>query len=63
VTETSPLVARVIALLQQPVYFWQVIDALSDETYRAVLVAWSEVRESHALDRDEHGRYWLKQAA
>ncbi|MEP9379474.1 hypothetical protein ABLE91_22365 [Aquabacter sp. CN5-332] len=59
-TQASPLSARILALLQQPVFFWQVIEALSDETYRATLVAWGEVRERHDLDRDEHGRYWLK---
>ncbi|MEP9355773.1 hypothetical protein ABLE93_19530 [Xanthobacter sp. KR7-65] len=58
----SPLAARILALLQQPTFFWQVIDALSDQTYRATLEAWSEVREGHDLDRDEHGRYWLKTA-
>ncbi len=56
----SPLAARILTLLEAPVYFWQVIDALSGETYRALLSAWSEVREIYPLDRDEHGRYVLK---
>lgn len=59
----SALAARILTLLQAPVYFWQVIDALPDATYRAIIQAWGEVREHHALDRDEHGRYWLKPAS
>jgi hypothetical protein len=56
----TPLAARIEALLAQPTYFYQVIEALSDQTYRATLVAWGELRENHELDRDELGRYWLK---
>ncbi len=58
-TEPSANAARITELLKNPVFFWEVIDALKDQSYRAVLVAWSEVRERHALDRDELGRYWL----
>jgi hypothetical protein len=56
----SPLAARVETLLGQPTYFWQVIEALSDQTYRTILRVWAEVRENRELDRDELGRYWLK---
>lgn len=56
----SPLAARIEELLAQPTYFYQVIQALSDQTYRKTLVAWGELRENRALDRDELGRYWLR---
>ncbi len=56
----SPLASRLEELLKEPTYFWQVIAALSDQTYRTTLVAWAELRENRELDRDEFGRYWLK---
>lgn len=55
----SDLAGRIVQLLAEPVFFWQVLDALQDQPYRAILRAWSDVRERHPLDRDEHGRYRL----
>ena len=51
------LAARVEALLADWMYFHEVLSALSDHPYRAVLGAWSDVRERHDLQRDEQGRY------
>jgi hypothetical protein len=39
------------------------LDATRDQKYRAVLLAWSDIRTRHALERDEHGRYWRAQQA
>jgi hypothetical protein len=56
----AALVAKIEGLLRQPVYFRDVLAALSSEPYRAILRAWSEIRTRHALARDEFGRYWLE---
>ena len=52
------LVRRIEECLREPVYFRDILDATRDQNYRAVLLAWSEIRTRHALERDEHGRYW-----
>jgi len=54
------LVAKIIGLLRQPVFFRDVLAATRDQPYRAILLAWSEIRTRHALARDEFGRYWLE---
>jgi len=56
----SGLVAQIEALLRQPVFFREVLAAVRNRPYRAVLRAWSEIRTRHALARDEFGRYWLE---
>jgi hypothetical protein len=57
------LVRRIEECLREPVYFRDILDATRDQKYRAVLLAWSDIRERHALERDEHGRYWRAQQA
>jgi hypothetical protein len=52
------LVERIEGYLRKPVYFRDILDATRDQKYRAVLLAWSEIRARHALERDEQGRYW-----
>jgi hypothetical protein len=56
----AALVARIEELLRQPVYFRDVLAAVRDQPYRAVLCAWSDIRTRNALARDEFGRYWLE---
>ncbi|HEX5507203.1 MAG TPA: hypothetical protein VFX37_01745 [Pseudolabrys sp.] len=56
----AALPARIEQLLQRPVFFRDLLDALRDHPYRAILRAWSDVRTHHALARDEFGRYWLE---
>ncbi len=53
------LVARLETLLARPVYFREILDEAADLPYRTVLLAWSEIRVRHALERDELGRYFL----
>jgi hypothetical protein len=53
------VVERIENCLRQPVYFRDILDALRDQPYRAVLQAWSEIRMRHALERDDFGRYSL----
>ena len=55
--DTPSLVSRLEALLTEWVYFHEVLGALADQPYRAVLRAWSDVRERHDLTRDDQGRY------
>lgn len=55
----AALVERIENCLRQPVYFRDILDALRDRPYRAVLRAWSEIRMQHALERDDFGRYSL----
>ena len=52
------LVKRIEECLREPVYFRDILDATREENYRAVLLAWSDIRSRHALERDEFGRYW-----
>ncbi len=52
------LVQRIERCLREPVYFRDILDATRDQKYRAVLLAWSDIRSRHALERDEYGRYW-----
>jgi hypothetical protein len=54
------LVAKIVGLLRQPVFFRDVLVAARDQPYPAILRAWSEIRMRHALARDEFGRYWLE---
>ena len=46
-------------MLTQPIYFRDILQNLHTESYRALLRAWSAVREANHLDRDELGRYIL----
>ena len=57
------LVAKIEALLARPVYFKEVLDCGAAFAYREILMAWSDVRERHALQRDEFGRYLLGEPA
>jgi hypothetical protein len=55
------LVQKIEQCLREPVYFRDILDATRDQKYRAVLLAWSDIRTRHALERDEYGRYWRAQ--
>jgi hypothetical protein len=44
------LVMRIEACLREPVYFRDILDATRDQKYRAVLLAWSDIRTRHALE-------------
>jgi hypothetical protein len=44
--------------LRKPVHFRDIVDATKDTPYRALLVAWSDVRSRLTLERDELGRFW-----
>jgi len=55
---SAEVVARVLNALQKPIYFFELLAELEDVPYRTILSAWSEVRETTALERDVHGRYW-----
>jgi hypothetical protein len=60
-TTDAGLVKKIEEALRHPVYFRDVLAAFRDQPYRAILRAWGEVRTNHPLERDEFGRYWLKQ--
>jgi hypothetical protein len=55
--------ARIVKIiedaLRKPVYFRDIVEATKEHRYRAVLLAWSDVRSRLKLDRDELGRYWV----
>ena len=44
--------------LRKPVLFRDIVDATKDTPYRAMLLAWSDIRSRLTLERDEYGRYW-----
>jgi hypothetical protein len=54
----AALVTRIEGLLQHPIYFRDVLVEASDQPYRAILLAWSDIRSRQELARDEFGRYW-----
>jgi hypothetical protein len=54
------LVERIQGMLREPVYFRDVLAAMHGQSYRAILLAWSDIRSSIALERDELGRYWIE---
>jgi hypothetical protein len=57
----DPKVVKAIEdCLRKPVYFRDIVAATKDSPYRAVLLAWSDVRSRLTLERDEHGRYWVE---
>jgi hypothetical protein len=57
---TDPKVIKVIEdALRKPVFFRDIVSATKDCPYRAVLLAWSDVRSRLTLERDELGRYWI----
>ena len=58
-SDQAVLVATIEQRLREPVYFRDIVAATRDHRWRDVLLAWSDIRTRHALDRDEHGRYWL----
>ena len=52
---------RMVALLtERPRTFYELVRALDDVEYRAILQAWGTLRERRALGRDEHGRYLIR---
>jgi hypothetical protein len=60
----SPAVdARIVKIiedaLRKPVFFRDIVEATKAQRYRAVLLAWSDVRSRLTLERDELGRYWV----
>jgi hypothetical protein len=58
--KTDPaLVKRIEDCLRQPVYFSEIFEAVRDQNYRAVMLAWSDVRTRKTLERDEYGRFWM----
>ncbi len=61
-TQALDLIQRIETRLATPAYFREILDVAADQPYRRVLAAWSEVRTRHALQRDDHGRYFLRRA-
>lgn len=60
-TKADPAIVKAIEnALRQPVYFRDIVEMTKDNSYRAMLQAWGEVRERLTMERDEFGRYWVK---
>ena len=55
----TKIVKTIEDVLRKPVYFRDIVEATKDCRYRAVLLAWSDVRSRLTLERDEFGRYWV----
>jgi hypothetical protein len=66
VTQTAPVDKALVRDLEQflgsPVFFKDVLARFSQNKYRDILRAWSEIRSTFELERDESGRYWIKRA-
>jgi hypothetical protein len=57
-TVDKKVVKTIEDALRKPVFFRDIVAATRDSPYRAVLLAWSDVRSRLTLERDELGRYW-----
>jgi hypothetical protein len=57
-TADTEIVKVIEECLRKPVYFRDIVVATKGHPYRQVLIAWSNVRMRHQLERDELGRYW-----
>ena len=58
--EVTRVAERMMAMLRErPVLFMDLVRALPEIPYRALLLAWGLVRERHRLARDEEGCYFL----
>ncbi|MCL5046160.1 MAG: hypothetical protein M1598_05130 [Actinobacteria bacterium] len=52
---------EIIARMERgPVFFADVMRTFPHEPYRDLLLAWSQIRSTRKLGRDEDGRYVLK---
>lgn len=58
----ASLLAKIETMLQQPIFFRDILAAVRSHPYRAILQAWSDIRTRRALMRDEFGRYWLEKS-
>ena len=60
VPQADPTLVQAIEdCLCKPVYFRDIVEATKNSPYRAVLLAWSDIRTRLTLERDKHGRYWV----
>ena len=59
-TADPNLVKTIEDALRKPVFFRDIVEATKDKPYRAMLIAWSDIRSRLTLERDEFGRYWTK---
>jgi hypothetical protein len=55
----NKIVKTIEDALRKPVFFRDIVEATKDFPYRAVLLAWSDIRARLTLERDEFGRYWV----
>lgn len=61
VAAADPKIVKTIEdALRKPVLFRDIVEATKGYRYRAVLLAWSDVRSRLTLERDELGRFWVK---
>ncbi len=49
-----------ILLKNGPLFFYEVASKFENESYRDILLAWSDLRESGAVEQDNTGKYALK---
>ena len=48
-----------VMLRAKPVFFMDLVRAHREAPYRTLLLAWGQVRDRHALSRDDEGHYFL----
>ena len=57
----SDIAEQIIAKMERgPIFFADIMRDFPHEAYRDLLLAWSRIRSTRKLGRDEDGRYVLK---
>ena len=56
------LVSRIeeIIIAQGPMFFYDMVKVFPDESFRRILLAWSELRENDRIEQSLDGRYAIK---
>jgi hypothetical protein len=58
--EVQRMAESITAMLRaRPVFFMDLVRAHREAPYRTLLLAWGQVRDRHALSRDDEGHYCL----
>jgi hypothetical protein len=63
VTDVNRIEQRIVELAQRsPIFYYDIIRELRDEDYRAVMLAFGQIRQKGLFDRDPAGHFVLRQA-
>lgn len=59
-SEIDRLAQRILALAGRgPIFYYDILRELRDEDYRAIMLAFGQIRQQRLFGRDDKGRYVL----